>query len=149
MAIPSTTQRLRDNTDPDVNERIYRETEQRLEEIGTSRDRINERIQDLDHEWDIERMLMANASTLALVGTVLGATLNKRFLLIPGVVTGFLLQHALQGWCPPMPLFRRAGVRTANEIEAERAALKAMRGDFQPPAEGRMSGADALAAASR
>jgi hypothetical protein len=31
-----------------------------------------------------------------------------------------------------VPLFRRAGVRTATEIERERYALKALRGDFQP-----------------
>jgi len=60
------------------------------------------------------------------------SVINKRFLLLPGLVAGFLLQHALQGWCPPVPLFRRAGVRTAAEIERERYALKALRGDFQP-----------------
>ena len=42
----------------------------------------------------------------------------------------FLLQHALQGWCPPLPLFRRLGVRTAREIARERYALQALRGDF-------------------
>jgi len=31
---------------------------------------------------------------------------------------------------PPVPLLRRLGVRTASEIEAERYALKAVRGDF-------------------
>ena len=44
----------------------------------------------------------------------------------------FLLQHAVQGWCPPVPFFRRRGVRTAREIEIERYALKALRGDFGP-----------------
>ena len=45
-------------------------------------------------------------------------------------MTGFLLQHALQGWCPPVPVFRRLGVRTTAEIDRERYALKALRGDF-------------------
>jgi hypothetical protein len=40
------------------------------------------------------------------------------------------MQHALQGWCPPLPLLRRLGVRTQQEIERERYALKALRGDF-------------------
>jgi len=79
----------------------------------------------------MERTLETNAAGVALLGTVLGIV-NKRFLLLPGLVAGFLLQHALQGWCPPVPLFRRAGVRTATEIERERYALKALRGDFQP-----------------
>jgi hypothetical protein len=47
------------------------------------------------------------------------------------VVAGFLLQHAVQGWCPPVPLFRRLGFRTAAEIDYERYALKALRGDFR------------------
>ena len=80
--------------------------------------------------WDIERTLEANASLVALIGLGLGAFVHRRFYLLPAVVAGFLLQHALQGWCPPLPVFRRLGVRTAREIE-ERTTLKALRGDFQ------------------
>ena len=43
---------------------------------------------------------------------------------------GFLLQHAVQGWCRPVPIFRRLGIRTASEIDAERYALRMIRGDF-------------------
>ena len=50
---------------------------------------------------------------------------------VPLVVGGFLLQHAVQGWCPPLPVFRRYGVRTQTEIDDERYALKALRGDFR------------------
>jgi len=46
------------------------------------------------------------------------------------VVAAFLFQHAVQGWCPPIPVLRRLGVRTSREIELERIALKALRGDF-------------------
>jgi hypothetical protein len=52
-------------------------------------------------------------------------------LFLPGIVLPFLLQHAVQGWCPPVPLFRRLGVRTREEIEREKFALKALRGDFE------------------
>jgi len=45
-------------------------------------------------------------------------------------VGGFLLQHGVQGWCPPLGILRRLGVRTPREIEAERYALKSIRGDF-------------------
>lgn len=98
-------------------------------ENATSED-LNRHLDELDHEWDIERTLEANAATLALTGTLLGAFVDRRFLVLPAVVTGFLLQHALQGWCPPVPVFRRLGIRTAAEIDRERAALKALRGDF-------------------
>src|SRR3954471_19127459 len=68
---------------------------------------------------------------LALTGTLLGAFVDKR-LALPVAVTAFLLQHAVQGWCPPVPFFRKRGVRTMLEIDEERFALKALRGDFGP-----------------
>ena len=46
------------------------------------------------------------------------------------VVAAFLLQHALQGWCPPLPLLRRMGMRTSAEIHEEIIALRILRGDF-------------------
>ncbi|HEX8886849.1 MAG TPA: hypothetical protein VF797_20360, partial [Noviherbaspirillum sp.] len=79
----------------------------------------------LDKEWDVERMLEANGSTLALTGLVLGATVNKKWLILPGIVLPFLLQHALQGWCPPLPVLRRLGIRTRSEIDREKYALLA------------------------
>jgi hypothetical protein len=63
---------------------------------------------------------------------VLGATVDKRWLTLPALVTAFLFQHAVQGWCPPLPILRRLGFRTSREIETERYALKALRGDFGP-----------------
>lgn len=92
---------------------------------------IEQRLAELDQEWDIERTLEANASTLILLGVSMAAySRNKNWLFLPGVVSAFLLQHALQGWCPPMPVFRRMGVRTQREIDEERFALKLLRGDF-------------------
>ena len=67
----------------------------------------------------------------ALGGTLLGAFVGRRFLITPTIVTGFLLRHALRGWWPPVPVFRRLGVRTAAGIDRERYALKALRGGFQ------------------
>ena len=55
---------------------------------------------------------------------------NRKWSLLPGVIGGFLLQHAVEGWCPPVPLLRRLGFRTEAEIQRERYALKALRGDF-------------------
>jgi hypothetical protein len=85
----------------------------------------------LDEEWDIERAIECNASALAFTGVALAVTSdNKRWLILPALVTGFLFQHALQGWCPPVPILRRLGFRTVYEIDEERQALKALRGDY-------------------
>lgn len=35
-----------------------------------------------------------------------------------------------QGWAPPVPILRTIGVRTLQEIDHEKYALKALRGDF-------------------
>jgi hypothetical protein len=75
-------------------------------------------------------VLEAHAAGAVLVGSGLGATVDRRWFAFPAVVGVFLLQHALQGWCPPLPIFRRVGFRTTAEIDYERYALKAPRGDF-------------------
>lgn len=129
--IPSTTDRVPAHTADEVNRRIREETESRVRWYEARPWLIGERLAELDREWDIERALEANAATLALTGVVLGATADRRWLLLPAAVTAFLLQHAVQGWCPPLPVLRRMGFRTAREIEEERVALKALRGDFR------------------
>src|SRR5699024_2845097 len=123
-----------------INRRIERQIETNINYYAEHPHEIDQRLRELDQEWDIERTLEANASTLALGGTLLGAFVDRRLLVLPALVTAFLLQHALQGWCPPIPIFRRRGVRTAEEIARERYALKALRGDFssaQTPAPSR------------
>ncbi|WHZ25855.1 MAG: hypothetical protein OJF51_000650 [Nitrospira sp.] len=126
-----TTIRVEQHTDEAVNERIRRRTAQSISSIGRQgRDEISRRLEELDQEWDMERTLEANAASVALLGLGLGAWASRRFFVLPGVVAGFLLQHAVQGWCPPVPIFRRLGFRTAREIASERYALKVLRGDF-------------------
>ena len=116
--------RVRKATSDHVNEKIDNQTRENIEAYSiASKEMLQARIEDLDREWDIERTLELNASLVALAGVVLAATVNKRWLLLPGLVTAFLAQHAIQGWCPPIPLFRRLGVRTQKEIDAEKHAL--------------------------
>src|SRR5690606_23328269 len=56
------------------------------------------RLRELEREWDIERTLEANASTLALAGAVLGTTVSKKWFFLTGAVLSFLFQHATSGW---------------------------------------------------
>lgn len=143
--IPSTASRVPENTADHVNDDIRRSTNERIARIAAAGpEAIDQRLAELDREWDIERTLEANAATVAAVGAGLALLVDRRFALIPLVVGGFLLQHAVQGWCPPLPVFRRLGVRTQTEIAHERYALKALRGDFQRlPAAGEGNGATA------
>ncbi|MDB6125882.1 MAG: hypothetical protein JWQ71_4875 [Pedosphaera sp.] len=125
------TDRVRAHTLPSVNEHIDEKTKQQLVYYVSRPEGISQRIQELDSEWDVERWLETNASSLALGGLLLGLTFNKKWLWVPGIVLPFLLMHAVQGWCPPLPLLRRLGVRTQREIDEEKYALKYLRGDFQ------------------
>lgn len=129
---PSTVDRVPHNTSESVNQWIRHTTEQNVAQHAPGgRHAISQRLSELDHEWDIERLLEANAAAVMLIGLGLGTFVDRRFYLLPAIVGTFLLQHALQGWCPPVPIFRRLGVRTQPEIEQEKYALKAMRGDFR------------------
>ncbi len=131
--LPRTEARVVEHSARWKTRRIRAEMELRLERLAGHRAAIDRRLDELDREWDVERVLEANAAALALAGTALGAFHDRRWLALPAVVTGFLLQHAVQGWCPPVPLFRRLGIRTAAEIQAEKAALLAMREDWGVP----------------
>lgn len=123
--------RVRESTADSINERIDSSIRHSISRYkGRSHAEISERIRELDQEWSIERTLEVNASTLALSGTLLGAFVNRRWFILPGIVSAFLLQHGLQGWCPPLPIMRSLGIRSRREIDEERYALKALRGDF-------------------
>lgn len=130
MTIATSVDRVPRNTEEEVNRRIQAEIERRVRWHAVHPEHIARRLCELDAEWDIERAIEANASTLALAGILLGARGSRSWFLLSGLVTAFLLQHAIQGWCPPVPMLRRLGFRTPNEIERERQALKALRGDF-------------------
>jgi hypothetical protein len=129
--LPATQDRVPRNTSSKVSGRIQGRTLHDVSRyVGADPVFIDERILELQREWDIERTLEANAATLALAGLALGAAVDRRFYLLPAAIAAFLLQHALQGWCPPLPLLRRLGIRTAREIQDEIIALRILRGDF-------------------
>ena len=125
-ALPPGAERVRRSTAPQLNQQIDQQTEENIRRYaGRGETAIRRRMRELDEEWDIERLLEVNASTLALTGLVLGTAVNRKWLYLTGGVLTFLLQHGLQGWCPPLPILRRLGVRTRGEIDYEKYALKA------------------------
>lgn len=129
--IPGTMERVARHTSPPVQQRIETQARRRVHRLaGAPPHDLTRRIENLEREWDIERVLETNAATVSLVGLALGALVDRRWFALPTVVAGFLLQHAIQGWCPPLPLFRRLGVRTAREINDEIVELRRLRGDF-------------------
>jgi hypothetical protein len=124
--------RVRASTAASVNREIDQSVQRSVKAYnGKTGEEITARIEELEREWDIERTLELNASTLAFTGLALGMAVHKRWLIVPSIVLPFLFQHAVQGWCPPLPILRRLGFRTREEIDGEKYALKALRGDFE------------------
>lgn len=130
MDLPSSQERVAKHTPSHINERIALLTEASIDQCRKHPEKIPERLRALDEEWDIERALETNASSLILAGIGL-SLISRRFLIVPLAVSGFLLQHGLQGWCPPLPLLRRLGYRTQSEIEQERQALLSINDESQ------------------
>jgi len=91
--------RVRRSTAAELNQEIDRQTDANiLHYANASPEVIAERVEQLDKEWDVERLLEVNASTLALTGLALAARGSKKWLVLPGMVLSFLLQHGVQGW---------------------------------------------------
>ena len=132
--IEQRSDRVRDHSGQASNRRIAARTSARVEHVITrGRDAVIRRLAELDHEWDVDRALMVN---FAIAGGAAYATglyryaerpwfgrRRKGWLYFFSAQLGFLLLHGTLGWCPPLPVFRRLGVRTKTEIEAERQAL--------------------------
>lgn len=93
--------------------------------------RVDGRITELEKEWDVERTVELNCAVLAIAGTALGALVNKRWFALPVLAAAFLAQNSIQGWNPLVPLFKKFGFRDKKEINREKYALKALRGDFK------------------
>lgn len=134
---PPTTQRVSFHTCNKINQNIRDKTLACINTYKSGSEQIlSDKIENLNHEWDTERVLEANAASVVLLSSVLGYKSRKcRWFLLTGTVGFFLLQHALQGWCPPLPVIRKLGVRTAAEIHHEKTVFKQLRGDFSQNAD--------------
>jgi len=114
----------------DATQAIQRRMESRLSYYVDHPDKINRRLSELDHEWDVEQVLQAKAGGIGIVGAILAATVDRKWLALPALAGGCLLLQSLSGSSPPVAVLRHLGLRTRREIEQERYALKALRGDF-------------------
>jgi hypothetical protein len=111
------TDRVRRHSPPAANLAVDQKIRERVRETVDLNALRSRRIAELETEWDMERTLNTNAATLALTGAVLGTTVSRKWFWLTGTVLSFLFEHAVRGWCPPLPLLRKLGVRTQNEID--------------------------------
>jgi hypothetical protein len=123
--------RVRNHTAAAVLRRIDDDTLSRLvRDADAGAEDIARRLDELDREWDTDRVIELEAAATGVAGLALGLLARPVFLAVPGFVAASVLLHALTSVYPLLPILRRAGIRTAREIARERYALKALRGDF-------------------
>ena len=126
--------RVRNMSSENANRKIDVRTQESIERArADGRAGIEQRLTELQQEWDIDRVLMLNFATLVFA-QLLAARRDRRWLWGPLVQTPFLIMHATLGWCPPSLWFRPMGFRTRSEIQAEREALLRRLSELPAPA---------------
>jgi len=136
-SVQSDPDRIRRLTFKEDLERIDKGTRDSVRKYAnTDASAIARRLAELDSEWPVERALMAGAGSFVWLGLLLGATVHRRLTAVSAVAGAMLLLFSVFGWAPPVLIMRRLGVRTQREINRERIALKALRGDFNGLGEG-------------
>lgn len=130
--IPATTDRLVRHTPDRANEVISEHMHDSVARHASGTPQLLEqRLHELDREWDVERLTATLSGVTLLVSVLLVSVFGTAWLVLPALIGVCLLLHALVGWTPALALIRHLGWRTPQEIAHERYALKAIRGDFQ------------------
>lgn len=125
-----TTTRVEASTAAGSNEAIRQDSEQRIAAyIQAEPQAIEQRLRELDREWTTERIIETEAPLMVGLGVLLGLTKDRRWFGLSAVSASMVILHNLQGWYPLLPILRRLGVRSQNEIEQERYALRVLRGE--------------------
>jgi hypothetical protein len=130
--IPSTTERVPRSTHEKLNELLILRIQESVSTHAQAHPQaLDRRICELSREWDTDRVVETAWGIVILAGVGLAVAFSLWWLFLAGAGAVCLLSHALFGWDPLLPLYRRWGFRTSTEIDYERYALKALRGDFQ------------------
>src|ERR1043165_5691983 len=89
---------VRAATKPTVQQKIDKKIREQIIHFASQpKEVITRRIFELENEWDIERVLEANAAGIGLAGLVWGLRSEERCLALTATVLGFLMLHATQG----------------------------------------------------
>lgn len=92
---------------------------------------IADRLDEIEKEWSAGRMTKATIGVLIVVGVVLAAFVSPWCLIIPAVGGLLLLQYLFSRISWLGMAFREMGFRSGADIDQEKFALRALRGDFR------------------
>jgi len=93
---------------------------------------ITERLEEIEREWSAGRATKATIGVIVVVGLAATAlTTNPWWLILPTVGGLLLLQYLFTRSSWLGATFREMGFRSGADIDEEKFALKALRGDFR------------------
>ena len=90
--------RMRGSTPKPLNSKVDQEIKEHLKEYSDAEyEAIDQRLNELENEWDVERALILTSASNVLVGLALGVFVNRKWFALSAVSASFLFQHSLQG----------------------------------------------------
>jgi hypothetical protein len=101
------------------------------------------RLRHVESEIDQEQAMQFGAAAVGFIGAILSLTVSSGFVLLPAFAVATLGQYLVQGWCPPLALLARLGLRSSAEIDGERYALAAALDESRVPQLSQTLGAEA------
>lgn len=106
-------------------------TQENINHYYHNKSNIGGRLRQLEKETSIEQIFEWHDAANVTAGTLLSiATGKKKWLILPLLVVIAQTVHSLQGLRLGTSLLRQYGFRPKADIEKEKYALKALRGDF-------------------
>src|SRR3954452_13707042 len=129
--MPTTTDLIPDPMSLEMSNESDIKTLENINHYYQNRSAIGQRLMELEEEWDMERMIELNTALWAVISISLGVRRSRFWLLVALGAGALLATQALQGNSAAEPLLRKLGFRTRAEIDKEKYALKALRGDFK------------------
>lgn len=100
---------------------------------------VSDRLKALEEEPDLESVAtlgLAGTGVLALIFGILGSRLWR---LLAWLALPLIFAHVRGRFAAPGEFLRTLGLRSRKEIEEEKYALKALRGDFRDLGESQMA----------
>lgn len=92
---------------------------------------IAKRLDHLDREWSVGRVVKAGVGVSVLAGIALGIFVHPGWFALAAIPGLFLAQYLFTRRSILGEMLHGTGMRSGAEIDAERVALRALRGDFQ------------------
>ena len=107
-------------------------TQENINHYYHNKTHIDNRLRQLEMETSIDQIFILHDAANVSLGVLLSLVTNrKKWLVLPLLVTIVQSVQALKGLRLGTNLLRKYGFRTKVEIDKEKYALKALRGDFR------------------